>query len=126
MSKTGNCPCGSGEDYKNCCRPYHKGHKLPKTAEILMRSRYCAYVKERTDYILDTWHPTTRPATIEPDNAVKWRGLEIMETENGMDTDSTGIVTFCARYIANGAPGSMKETSQFIKDLDRWFYVKAQ
>ena len=34
-------------------------------AESLMRSRYTAFVRERADYLLATWHASTRPASID-------------------------------------------------------------
>lgn len=30
-----------------------------------MRSRYVAYVRQRADYLLRTWHSTTRPEALE-------------------------------------------------------------
>jgi SEC-C motif-containing protein len=30
-----------------------------------MRSRYSAFVLGRVDYLQDTWHASTRPATLE-------------------------------------------------------------
>ena len=57
------CPCGSGQDYDACCGRLHAG-ALASDAEALMRSRYCAYVRGNADYLLATWHPTTRPAQL--------------------------------------------------------------
>src|SRR6185436_7524086 len=55
------CPCLSGLPYDECCGAFHSGTYLPPTAERLMRSRYAAYVKGIPQYLLRTWHPSTRP-----------------------------------------------------------------
>ena len=52
------CPCGSGIRYGGCCGRLHDGFTAD-TAEALMRSRYCAYVLGREDYLRETWHPRT-------------------------------------------------------------------
>ncbi len=121
---TGNCPCQSGADYRDCCRPYHKGKKKPPTAEILMRSRFCAFAKDRVNYLLETWHSSTRPPQLQLDRAVTWTGLEITATHMGAENDVIGTVTFTARYTTNGMPGAMTETSDFVRQDGRWFYVK--
>ena len=51
------CPCGSEESYEKCCRPLIEDGQPAATAEALMRSRYSAYVKWKTDYIYDSTHP---------------------------------------------------------------------
>ena len=62
------CPCGSAKPYAECCGRWHDGPLLLQApdAEALMRSRYCAFVLERADYLLATWHPRTRPVALEP------------------------------------------------------------
>ena len=120
---TGNCPCNSGKNYKECCKPYHKG-KDPKTALILMRARYSAYIKGRDSFIEDTWHPSTRPENIDFDSDIKWTSLEIQDTKLGTESDDTGFVTFYIRFIKDGFPGAMTEISEFIKESDRWYYLK--
>ena len=50
------CPCCSGIQYEQCCRPWHEGG-APPTALALMRSRYAAYALGNIDYILATTHP---------------------------------------------------------------------
>lgn len=55
------CPCVSGKEFDSCCGIYLSGLASAPTAEALMRSRYTAYTKNRYDYLLDTWHPSTRP-----------------------------------------------------------------
>ena len=50
------CPCGSKTKYKKCCAIYHKG-AVPKTALLLMKSRYSAYAVNNSAYIVKTTHP---------------------------------------------------------------------
>src|SRR5690606_41619638 len=72
------CPCGSGSSYQQCCQLWHQGPRrlMAPTAEALMRSRYSAFVLDELQYLLDTWHPDTRPAQLEPNPpGLKW--LEI-------------------------------------------------
>jgi SEC-C motif domain protein len=118
----GACPCGSGEEYRSCCGLYLDSGQLPATAELLMRSRYCAYVLARADYLLATWHPTSRPPvlaldTVEP---VQWLGLKVIRTEQHADT---GVVEFVARHKLNGKAHRLHEVSQFVKENGRWLYV---
>ncbi|HAW61148.1 MAG TPA: hypothetical protein DCX26_02290, partial [Pseudomonas sp.] len=48
-----NCPCGSGDALAECCGRYHAGVAAP-SAELLMRSRYSAYVLGLVDYLQAT------------------------------------------------------------------------
>ncbi len=126
MKKNEACPCGSGESYKACCRPFHKGNRFPKTAEALMRSRYSAFAKGKRTYLLDTWHPSTRPVNLQPDASIKWLGLDILAKELGTEADVNGTVTFTASYIKDGTSGSMTEKSEFLRESDRWLYLKGE
>ena len=54
------CHCGSGLNYRDCCKPYIKGKKNPPTPEALMRSRYSAYVVGAIDYLFETCHENVR------------------------------------------------------------------
>ncbi len=62
-TKTMHCPCGNDKQYINCCGRYLDNAEAAATAEILMRSRYTAYTLEREDYLLATWHRSTRNLT---------------------------------------------------------------
>lgn len=119
------CPCGSALPFARCCGPCLNGAAQPKTAEQLMRSRYTAYVLGDTAYLLATWHPTTRPSNLrlEPAGAVKWLGLKILRTRLGMADDQRGEVEFVARYKIQGKAVRLHESSEFVRDGGRWFYV---
>lgn len=117
------CPCGSGDGFAACCRPYLRGDAEAPTAEALMRSRYTAYVRGDEDYLSRTWHPSTRPATLDLAQT-PWRGLDVLATEAGGLDDDEGTVTFVAHY-ATGAisMGSMREVSAFTRVNGHWLYV---
>src|SRR5699024_8297886 len=74
-------PCGSFRAYGECCGALLAGTPAAD-AEHLMRARYCAYVLQREDYLLDTWHPETRPMALHlaaQQPAPTWLGLHVRE-----------------------------------------------
>ncbi|MFA7400637.1 MAG: YchJ family metal-binding protein [Sideroxydans sp.] len=117
------CPCGSTKPYTACCAPYIEGNAPAPTAEALMRSRYTAYTLLREDYLLATWHTSTRPTSLDlaADTATKWIGLEVRRHEQ-QDADHA-IVEFVARYKVNGRAHRLQEVSRFVRENGRWFYV---
>lgn len=119
-----DCPCGSGLRYVSCCQLLHHGQSA-KSAEALMRSRYSAYVLHLEPYLLATWHPDTRPDTLDlsQDNT-KWLGLQVLRAET--TSPSTAIVEFIARYKVGGMRAErMHEISEFVY-TDAWYYVNGQ
>jgi SEC-C motif domain protein len=117
------CPCGSGERYDACCGRLHRRAADASTAEELMRSRYSAYAVGDLDHVFRTWHPRTRPETIDPDPALTWTGLTIVGVVAGGLDDETGEVEFEATYDRSGTPGRRKERSRFERRRGRWVYV---
>lgn len=118
-----SCPCGSGDAYDDCCGRYHRGERTAPTAEALMRSRYCAFAVGDAAYLLDTWHPSTRPATLSLDDGPTWRHLAIVRTEQGSPWDAEGVVEFVARYASSAGRGQLHEASRFVREGGRWWYV---
>lgn len=119
------CPCGSGHTYEECCAPWHGGQPAP-TPEALMRSRYSAYARGLEDYLLATWAPATRPASLDlaAPPIPQWIGLEILAREQGRDGEGeTGKVHYRARYKLNGRAHRLEEISRFRKIGERWYYV---
>ncbi len=117
------CPCGSSQPYAACCARYIEGHAAAPTAEALMRSRYTAYVLLKEEYLLATWHPSTRPNSLglADEASAKWTGLEVKRHEQ--QDDEHAIVEFVARYKVNGRAHRLHEVSRFEKEAGRWFYV---
>ncbi|HWS26863.1 MAG TPA: YchJ family metal-binding protein, partial [Xanthomonadales bacterium] len=74
------CPCGSQLPYRDCCGHYHAGVAAPD-ALALMRSRYSAYVLGDRDYLLRTWHASTRPEGLDLGlvGAIRWLGLTVRQ-----------------------------------------------
>lgn len=116
------CPCGSGRPYTACCGPCHAGTPAA-TAEALMRSRYSAYVLGLADYLLATWHPDTRPASLDlaADGNTKWLGLEV-KNHRSLDADHA-TVEFVARYRIAGRGQRLHEQSRFVRENGCWLYV---
>jgi SEC-C motif-containing protein len=87
-----------------------------------MRSRYTAYVLGLEDYLLQTWHPDSRPdaLNLSQDTAIKWIGLQVTHTETHQ---STATVDFVARYKIGGKAERLRELSQFVLLESRWFYL---
>jgi SEC-C motif-containing protein len=122
-TKTMLCPCGNTKLYIACCACYVEGNEPAPTAEALMRSRYTAYTQQREDYLLATWHSSTRPSTLGlgEDVQTKWLGLEVKRHEQ-QDAEHA-IVEFVARYKVNGRAQRLHEVSRFVREAGRWFYV---
>ncbi|WNB85131.1 YchJ family metal-binding protein [Cellulomonas sp. ATA003] len=120
---TTRCPCLSGETYDDCCGPLHDGTVHAPTAVQLMRSRYSAFAVGDADYLLRTWHPTTRPADLDLDPAVRWTRLDVLDVRAGGPFDTTGTVEFRAHHRVDGARGSQHEVSRFVREDGRWLYV---
>lgn len=117
------CPCGTGNPLGECCGKYINGQVSTPTAETLMRSRYTAFTLLDTEYLIRTWHPDHRPATLELDPQQRWTGLEILHTERGSLFDSEGVVEFNARYSFGSERGILHERSRFLRITNQWLYV---
>jgi SEC-C motif-containing protein len=78
-------------------------------------------VSERADYLLATWHSSTRPETLDFDANSKWLGLEVRgHKTTGADSAE---VEFVARYRVDGRAVRLHERSRFVREDGRWFYV---
>ena len=90
-----------------------------------MRSRFSAFALGDPVYLLATWHPATRPATLELDPAVAWRRLEVVGTTAGGEDDEAGTVAFVAHFWDAGRRerGRQAEDSAFVREGGRWRYV---
>ncbi|RYF71015.1 MAG: hypothetical protein EOO29_30795 [Comamonadaceae bacterium] len=133
---TDPCPCGrtappagkgakaaAALHYADCCGRYldHWESAPAPDAESLMRSRYTAFVDERSDYLQATWHVSTRPRALDFEAGTRWLGLEVRSHRTtGFDRAE---VEFVARYRMGGRAVRLHETSRFVREGGRWFYV---
>ena len=118
-----HCPCGSQQTFSQCCGKYLNDKAKAETAEQLMRSRYCAYIEENESYLTNTWHPDTRPESIEFEPAIKWSRLRIKNTDKGGANDEQGTVEFIATYKNNGRAFQLHEISRFVRNNGDWVYL---
>src|SRR5690606_19245860 len=109
--------------YAECCGAFHGGKSAP-TAEALMRSRFSAFAVGDAEYLLATWHPSTKPRELELDAGLTWYRLDILDRASGGPLDSEGTVEFEAFYKGTRA-GSRRERSIFARANGRWFYLAA-
>lgn len=90
-----------------------------------MRSRYSAFVRCDEPYLLATWHPSRRPASVSFEQRQKWLGLEIVDVR--ITGATTSEVEFIARYrVGGGSAARHHERSRFVRENDRWFYVDGE
>lgn len=126
-SKSTLCPCGSGNKYPACCSRYHKGKIYPTTAEVLMRSRYTAYVIGDAQYLYRSWHESTRPSLqiLRDSGPQAFTTLKIVSVTAGGENDNTGTVEFIATYGNQGKSVEHHENSKFGRVKGRWVYIEA-
>ena len=127
IETTHACPCGSGRTYVDCCGRWHAGprHLQAPDAEALMRSRYTAFVMCLDDYLLATWHATTRPASMDTSEpGLRWLGLDVRR-HTPIDADHA-TVEFVARSKLGGRAHRLHEVSRFVREDGRWFYVDGE
>ncbi|WP_182354813.1 YchJ family protein [Flaviflexus huanghaiensis] len=98
----------------------------PETAEALMRSRFAAFASGDADWLLRSWHESTRPDELDLSDNPLWRGLQIVDVVGGGRHDDTGIVEFRATYLDSGSVGVLHERARFMREDCRWFYVDGQ
>jgi SEC-C motif-containing protein len=83
-----------------------------------MRSRYTAYYQNNREYLLKTWHPSTRPESLDIDPAIQWIRLKIISSNNDQ-------VEFSATYKIQGKAHKLHENSRFVYENQKWFYLDA-
>jgi SEC-C motif-containing protein len=83
-------------------------------------------------YIKQTLVPEKR-STFDEENAKEWaqtstwKGLQILSTEAGGETDKTGVVEFVATFEQNNKVVEHHEVSQFRKDgRGHWCFVDGE
>lgn len=90
-----------------------------------MRSRYSAFVLDLRDYLLASWHASTRPAELEaPEPGLKWLGLDVKRA--AMQDADHGSVEFVARSKLGGRAHRLHEVSRFVRENGAWFYLDGE
>jgi len=118
------CPCNPAKQYADCCKKIHENIQLATTAEILMRSRYSAFVMANINYLQESHHSSTRPSKKEKKEilawtkSVDWIKLEVLNA-------TKNIVEFKAFFMENGAINVIHENSLFVNEKGCWFYKSA-
>ncbi|MBR7888000.1 YchJ family protein [Marinomonas sp. A79] len=126
MANSLPCPCGSESQYADCCGIFHVNPGSAPTAESLMRSRYSAFALGQFDYIDATQALPLAENAEDSNGRTLWTKLEIISTEQGMESDTTGKVTFAAHFKEGKHTGCLKEVSMFEKQQGKWFYVSGE
>jgi len=85
-----------------------------------MRSRYVAYCLGDEQYLLKSWHESTRPVSVESDPLIQWIRLKIVDAESHENQ-----VEFVATFRFNGKAQKLREKSRFLFDGEAWFYLDA-
>lgn len=86
-----------------------------------MRSRYSAFALGLVDYLTATWHPSTRPDDLALEHGLQWLGLQV-KSARVLD-DTHGEVGFVARSRLAGRGHRLQETSRFVREDGRWYYM---
>lgn len=128
------CPCGRTSrkrslSFIECCGRYiNDFERTPAPdAESLMRSRYTAFTLQRGDYLLATWHPDSRPSTIDFEEGIKWLGLTVRKVTPPIDADNgPAWVEFVARSRVDGKGQRLHERSRFLRRSGRWYYLDGE
>lgn len=133
FSANDNCPCGSLIKYKKCCKPFHEDIKTPINALELMKSRYCAYAIEKSEYIILTTHQNNRDFNTDTkvwnndildfSRNTKFEKLEILDF---IDGQTESFVTFKANITQNKQDVSFIEKSRFVKENGKWQYIDGE
>ena len=123
-TKDSNCLCGQALAFDDCCGRIHADIGKAKSAESLMRARFSAYCRDDVDFIQQSWHSSTRPNKVDPnDEGFVWQSLEIVDTLAGGPDDEQGEVEFVASYTLNGHDGKLHERSLFAREDGQWRYL---
>ena len=94
-----------------------------------MRSRYSAFALGLSDYLVRSWHASTRPPDFAIDDEAgarpTWLGLDV-EHHRATGTDSAEV-EFVARYrIGGGSAVRLHERSRFLREKGHWFYLDGE
>ena len=94
-----------------------------------MRSRFCAYALDLTDYIIATTHPEHGSFALDP---AEWASeiqqfsqttnFERLEVLSQSSKEDVAFVTFRAHLKRMGEDATFSEQSRFLKKEGEWLY----
>ncbi|WP_297444005.1 YchJ family metal-binding protein [Sulfurimonas sp.] len=114
------CICGNELSFDVCCRPIIEKKREAQSAEELMRSRYCAYVRANAEYLLystvkENRYEDDAPLIEDFSKSVEWLKLDVL---NAADD----VVEFKAYYQDAKGIKVLHEKSNFTKEDGIWKY----
>ncbi len=120
-----NCFCGNESTFEDCCQPIIDGIMDAKNAEVLMRSRFTAYVIKNYQYILHTYAAPQRNNITLSELAVnakdsQWLSLQVLAYH--FETN-TAQVEFKVFYQVHNSYYVMHELSDFMLEAGKWVYT---
>lgn len=134
-----HCPCNSNLAYADCCQPFHENRDenlpFPDTAEQLMRSRYSAFVLQKTDYIVATTLPAQQPfldkqAISDWAKDTDWAGLEVINHMPKLSKHHASVAFNAYFNVVENAETKRlfhHELSYFVKagkdDVTKWYFL---
>lgn len=128
FSINNQCPCGSKQKYKKCCKIFHEGSN-PRTALDLMKSRYTAYVLGDSKYIMNTTHKSNIDYS---DDKISWSKaikdfsdnseFNSLNVINFEEKGNEAFVTFKVSIFQSNEDISFVEKSKFLKEDNKWLY----
>ncbi|MDP5105559.1 MAG: YchJ family metal-binding protein [Polaribacter sp.] len=118
------CPCNPTKKYNDCCKKAHQNIHAVTTAEMLMRSRYSAFVLANIDYLQKSHFSKTRPSTLENQETLKWT-LSVKWVKLDVLHATENTVEFKAYFYENGTLHMIHENSSFVKENNHWVYKAA-
>ena len=114
-----SCYCGNETSFEECCEPFLNGEKKAGSAEVLMRSRYSAYVSKNAEYLNKTSTANVPEVVFTALDALVWLQLKV-------EHSSENEVTFCAYFKEGESIEVMKEHSYFIEEQGRLKYDRGE
>nr|WP_224745783.1 YchJ family metal-binding protein [Neiella litorisoli] len=89
-----------------------------------MRARYSAHAMNNLNFIMASWHPTTRPQDTGPiqqwNDECTWLALNVAQSRK---LGSKGVVEFVALYRQAGQLKQHHEVANFKFEKGQWWYL---
>lgn len=130
ISPNDSCPCGSDIKYKKCCGLYLSGEKKIENAEVLLRSRYVALVKNDAKFLWDSYHPespvkrnSSWAMFVSEQNLLKnlnYQKLTILDGD--VSKKEVATIVFYVKVFEGNQDLSYLEEAQFKASNGTWYY----